>query len=68
MSGKSEGKKRNRAAQSEQHGYQEPPDIEAVKPEAGEEAGARLEGEGEKERVLEKLRRLEEQRRQKEES
>ena len=63
MSGKSEGKKRNRAAQSEQHGYQETPEDIARQPGLGEAGGATIETR-EKERVLEKMRRLEEKRRQ----
>lgn len=68
MSGKGEGKKRNRAAQSEQHGFQESSVDKAARPAAGETAGT---GAGaaerpEKQRVLEKMHDLEERRRQKE--
>ncbi len=66
MSGKGEGKKRNRAAQSEQHGFQERPLEQASRPAAGEAGGAELE-KPEKPRALEKMRDLEERRRQKEE-
>lgn len=66
MSGKGEGKKRNRAAQSEQHGLQERPEEIAHKPESGEAGGASLEGKSEKERVIEKLRDLEKRRSEKE--
>lgn len=66
MSGKGEGKKRNRAAQSEQHGFQERPLEQASRPAAGEPGGAEIE-KSEKQRVLEKMRDLEERRRQKEE-
>ena len=67
MSGKGEGKKRNREAQSEQHGFQESPIERAVKPGAGEKAGTGTAGGGrERERVLEKMRELEEHRRQQE--
>ncbi len=65
MSGKGEGKKRNRAAQSEQHGFQERSLEKAEKP-AGEET--RQVANHEKQRVVDKLRRLEERRRQQEES
>ncbi len=65
MSGKGEGKKRNRAAQSEQHGFQERPLEKAEKP-AREEGHPRESRE--KPRVLEKLRNLAERRRQQEES
>lgn len=62
MSGKSEGKKRNRAAQSEQHGFQQPPAEKA----AGTDAAQSTAGESAKhdrKRVLEKLRDLEKRRR-----
>ncbi len=63
MSGKGEGKKRNRAAQSEQHGFQERPLEKAEKP-VREEGNP---GENqEKPRVVEKLRNLEKRRRQQE--
>lgn len=58
MSGKGSGKKRNRAAQSEQHGYQEPQVGHAAKPGAGE-AGGGTQKTPEKQRVLEKMRELE---------
>lgn len=66
MSGKGAGKKRNRAAQSEQHGYQERPEEVASKPEVGEAGGANLEEKTEKQRVIEKLRDLEKRRRERE--
>lgn len=61
MSGKGAGKKRNRAAQSEQHGYQEPQADHATKPGAGEyELGSAEERAAEKQRIIDKLRQLEE--------
>lgn len=67
MSGKDEGKKRNREAQSQQHGFQESPIERARKPGPGESGGTGIESGAEKERVLEKMRELEERRRQREE-
>lgn len=66
MSGKGEGKKRNREAQSEQHGFQESPIDRARKSGPGESTGTRIESTVEKERVLEKMRELEERRRKQE--
>lgn len=66
MSGKGAGKKRNRAAQSEQHGYQEPQVDQSNKPGTGKTAGSGLEKNPEKQRVLEKLRDLQKRLRQKE--
>lgn len=59
MSGKGTGKRRNRAAQSGQHGYHEPQMNHTVKPGAGEAAGAKTEKAPAKQRVLEKMRNLE---------
>lgn len=64
MSGKSAGKERNRAAQSEQHGYQEPKDIKTEKRSG--ETEVRNEKRSVKERVLQKLKGLEERRRDQE--
>lgn len=58
MSGKGAGKKRNRAAQSEPHGYQEQPEDRAGKPAAGKVRGATERASSEKQRVLDKLRDL----------
>lgn len=67
MSGKGSGKKRNRAAQSLQHGYQEHPADAARKPDVGEAGGATLdEGINDRQRILEKLRELDERRREQE--
>lgn len=66
MSGKGAGKKRNRAAQSEQHGYQERPGEIAGKPEAEETRGSGLGKRlSEKQRVIDKLHDLEKRRREK---
>lgn len=65
MSGKGSGKKRNRAAQSEQHGFQKGQDDAAHQPSTGEAGGARLEPSEERQRILEKLRELDERRREK---
>lgn len=62
MSGKAWGKKRNRAAQSEQHGYQQDPEDKAVGTEKGEAA---THSERERQRVQEKMRKREEDRRRK---
>lgn len=62
MSGKGSGKKRNRAAQSGQHGFQNPQSEAAIKPDTGEKSGAQHELAEEKQRVLDKLKRLERQR------
>lgn len=59
MSGKASGKKRNRAAQSEQHGFQQPPSEKAAGPDRA--TGSEKEKRG-KQRILEKLRELERQR------
>lgn len=59
MSGKGSGKKHNRAAQSDQHGFQGNPTEVARKPLVGEAGGASLEKKVEKLRVLEKMRELE---------
>ena len=67
MSGKSSGKKRNRAAQSQQHGYQEQPPDHSAKPGIGEAGGARIEKNPIKQRLFDKLRNLELRRRQQEE-
>ncbi|MHB9054274.1 MAG: hypothetical protein ACYC5F_09880 [Thermoleophilia bacterium] len=66
MSGKGAGKKRNRAAQSEQHGYQGRPGDAASRPHAGEAGGAHLEDNPERQRIMEKLRELDERRREEE--
>ena len=66
MSGKGTGKKRNRAAQSQQHGYQENPEDAASRPDVGEAGGATLDGKTERQRILEKLRELDERRREQE--
>ena len=62
MSGKSEGKERNRAAQSEQHGYQEPKDIKATSP-VREPVAEEANRPSAKRRVLDKIRDLERRRR-----
>ncbi len=68
MSGKAAGKKRNRAAQSEQHGYQESPKDIADKSGAVGVNGAGHTPESEdRKRVGEKLRKLERRRRGKDE-
>ena len=64
MSGKGEGKKHNRAAQSQQHGFQEQPEEKAGMPSAGESPHQENH---DRQRVLEKLRDLEERRHQKNE-
>lgn len=61
MSGKADGKRRNRAAQSEPHGYQEYPEERAGKPVGRKGRGAPG---NEKQRLADKLRLLEERRRQ----
>ncbi len=65
MSGKAAGKKRNRAAQSEQHGFQEnPADIAGKNSDKhGEKERGSTSG---KQRVMEKLRDLERRRRERE--
>ncbi|MHB8859934.1 MAG: hypothetical protein ACYC6Z_10710 [Thermoleophilia bacterium] len=65
MSGKGAGKKRNRAAQSEQHGYQGRPGDAAAK-RGGKTRNAPLEDTSERERIMEKLRELDERRREEE--
>ncbi len=66
MSGKGAGKKRNRTAQSLQHGFQEHPHDTALKPDTGEAGGATLEGRTERQRIIDKLRELDERRREQE--
>jgi hypothetical protein len=64
MSGKGEGKRHNRAAQSQQHGFQEPASDHS--PEPGALADVAESVESEKEKVLKRMRRLEEKRREEE--
>jgi hypothetical protein len=64
MSGKGAGKKRNRAAQSLQHGYQEHPEDVAGKTDAGEPKGATKDGRTDRQRILDQLRELDERRRE----
>lgn len=64
MSGKGSGKKRNRAAQSEQHGFQQPLSEKAGSDAKGKTGGDRDAGEGQ--RVREKLKDLEQRRRDRE--
>lgn len=59
MSGKGSGKKHNRAAQSDQHGFQVSPADVALKPSAVDAVGAGMGKNVEKLRVLEKMRKLE---------
>jgi hypothetical protein len=68
MSGKSAGKKRNRAAQSEPHGYQEHPGERAEKDRKTRGPGRNRPAAdtGERQRVTEKMRDLEQRRRDKE--
>lgn len=66
MSGKGEGKRRNRAAQSLQHGYRERPEEKAARPDAGEKGGAGVDTQPERQRTLDKMRELEERRRDQE--
>ncbi|HDZ59460.1 MAG TPA: hypothetical protein ENH44_01575 [Actinobacteria bacterium] len=66
MSGKAAGKKRNRAAQSEQHGYQESPtDIADKSGTVGVNGSGGTPETEERKRVSEKLRNLERSRRDK---
>lgn len=66
MSGKGAGKKRNRAAQSDQHGYQERPGEKAGKQGAGDSGSAdRNSRQVEKQRVIDKLRDLQKRRQKK---
>lgn len=62
MGGKGAGKKRNRAAQSEQHGYQEHPEERAGKPSPGK-TGTEGVNNSEKQRVLDKLKSLQQRQR-----
>jgi hypothetical protein len=62
MSGKGAGKKRNRAAQGEPHGYQERPTDVASKVPGKDNR----EGYPEKTRIIDKLRDLEQRRRDRE--
>lgn len=64
MSGKGAGKKRNRAAQSDQHGYQERPGDIAGKQDGAGGINRDKQSSG-KQRILEKLRDLEKRRREK---
>ncbi|MHB0915628.1 MAG: hypothetical protein ACYC5A_00560 [Thermoleophilia bacterium] len=57
MSGKASGKKRNRAAQSEQHGVQQSPSEKAAGARIGQNKPA-FDSESNKERLLEKLKKL----------
>lgn len=67
MSGKAEGKKRNRAAQSEPHGYKESPSELADK--TGGQNGGKGPGDtGEKQRTIDKIRDLERRRRERDET
>lgn len=62
MGGKASGKKRNRAAQGEPHGYHERPSDIA----SGAGTGVNGEGNSEKQRTIEKLRELEQRQRDRE--
>lgn len=62
MSGKASGKKRNRAAQGEPHGYQERPSDIA----SGAESGKKGEERSKRQRTIDKLRELEQRRRDRE--
>jgi hypothetical protein len=64
MSGKSEGKKRNRAAQSEQHGFQQPKADKATGTKASDAATRGSGKEKRKQRVQEKLKDLENRQRE----
>lgn len=65
MGSKGAGKKRNRAAQSDQHGYQERPgDIAGKQEGAGGGISSDKKSSG-KQRLLDKLRDLEKRRREK---
>lgn len=66
MSGKATGKKRNRAAQSLQHGYQEHPEDAAVKSGKRGRKGAVLDDRTDRQRILDQLRELDEKRREQE--
>lgn len=63
MSGKGSGKKRNRAAQSEQHGYQEPHADPVTGHDEGTAAGPGAENLPEKQRVIARIREMEQRRR-----
>ncbi|RJQ42334.1 MAG: hypothetical protein C4534_10510 [Gaiellales bacterium] len=63
MSGKAAGKKRNRAAQSEQHGFQQPPSEKAAANRKGEGGH---EGQRDRQQLIRKMREREEERRLKE--
>lgn len=65
MSGKAAGKKRNRAAQSEQHGYYENPGDMAGKT-GGKPKEENHNSGSEKQRTIDKLRDLERRRRDRE--
>jgi len=67
MSGKGAGKKRNRAAQSLQHGYQEHPEDVAGKTKGKETGHKSNDGRSDRQRIMDQLRELEEQRRESEE-
>lgn len=66
MSGKGSGKKRNRAAQSLQHGYQEHPQDAAHKRGAGVVGGDHLDDRSERQIILDQLRELDQRRRDQE--
>lgn len=65
MSGKGSGKKRNRAAQSEQHGFQQPSSEKAAKDKKAK-GGDKKATRG-KQRLLDKLRELNRERKEQEE-
>lgn len=63
MSGKATGKKRNRAAQSEQHGFQQAPSEKAAGAKTGRSKPA-FDSARNKQRLLEKLQELNRERKE----
>lgn len=64
MSGKGTGKKRNRAAQSLQHGYREDPENVAMKPGKRGRKVVIKDDRTDRQRILDQLRELDEKRRE----
>jgi len=66
MSGKGTGKKRNRAAQSLQHGYNENPENIAMKPRKRTRKAVVNDDRSYRERILDQLKELDQKRREEE--
>jgi hypothetical protein len=62
MSGKGSGKKRNRAAQSEQHGFQQSPSEKSASADTDKKSGTGKKKGSDRKRVLKKLKELDRQR------